>query len=145
MSALHGGDEDVGQVPGADLLLGQCDDDLALLLEKRARVDDREAHDRPVRAVADVVPFDRAVEVHGRARLRTPRFDPEDVPDEHWVEDVLTIERVEPGALWFEEGIGPVRVSKEASELAQPGWSVNIVLAQLRGEWRIVELGFVYP
>ena len=60
---------------------------------------------------------------------RTPRFDPEDVPDEHWVEDVLTIERVEPGALWFEDGIGPVRVSKEASELAQLGWIVNIVLA----------------
>jgi hypothetical protein len=47
--------------------------------------------------------------------------------------------------LWFEGGIGPVRVSKKASDLAEVGWGVNIVLAQLRGEWRIVELGFVYP
>jgi len=38
-----------------------------------------------------------------------------------------------------------VRVSREASDLAQVGWGVNIVLAQLRGKWRIVELGFVYP
>lgn len=38
-----------------------------------------------------------------------------------------------------------MRVSKEAGDLAEVGWGVNIVLAQLRGEWRIVELGFVYP
>ena len=76
---------------------------------------------------------------------KTPRFDPDEVPDERWVEDFLTIERVEPGVLWFEGGIGPVRVSKEASDLAEVGWGVNLVLAQLRGEWRIVELGFVYP
>jgi hypothetical protein len=76
---------------------------------------------------------------------RTPPFDSQGVPDERWVEDFLTIERVEPGVLWFEGGIGPVRVSKEASDLAEVGWGLNIVLAQLRGEWRIVELGFVYP
>jgi hypothetical protein len=76
---------------------------------------------------------------------KTPRFDPDDIPEEHWVEDSLTIERVEPGELWFEDGIGPVRVSTEASDLAEVGWGVNIVLAQLRGEWRIAELGFVYP
>ena len=93
----------------------------------------------------DLPRADRLGRLLHRELERTPRFDPEDVPDEHWVEDVLAIERVEPGALWFEDGIGPVRVSKEASELAQPGWSVNIVLAQLRGEWRIVELGLVYP
>lgn len=76
---------------------------------------------------------------------KTPYFDPDEVPDEHWIEDFLTIARVEPGELWFEDGIGPVRVSKEGSDLAEVGWGVNIVLAQLRGEWRIVELGFVYP
>jgi hypothetical protein len=76
---------------------------------------------------------------------KTPPFDPEDVPDEDWVEDFLVIERVEPGALWFEGGIGPVRVSRKASDLAEVGWGVNVVLARLRDEWRIVELGFVYP
>jgi hypothetical protein len=43
------------------------------------------------------------------------------------------------------ERFWPVRVSREASELAEVGWGVNIVLAQVRGRWRIVELGFVYP
>jgi hypothetical protein len=76
---------------------------------------------------------------------KTPGFDPDDLPDEHWVEDSLTIERVAPGQLWFEGGIGPLRISKMASDLAEVGWSVNLVLAQLQGEWRIVELGFVYP
>jgi hypothetical protein len=38
-----------------------------------------------------------------------------------------------------------VPVSRSASDLAQVGWAVNIVLVQLRGKWRIVELGFVYP
>ncbi len=76
---------------------------------------------------------------------KTPRFAPDDIPDEHWIEDFLTIERVEPGALCFEGGIGPVHVSKAASDLAEVGWGVNIVVAQVRGKWRIVELGFVYP
>jgi hypothetical protein len=76
---------------------------------------------------------------------KTPGFDPDDLPDEHLVEDPLTIERVEPGQLWFEGGVGPLRVSKKASDLAEVGWSVNLALAQLQGEWRIVELGFVYP
>lgn len=75
----------------------------------------------------------------------TPPFDVDDIPEEHWIDDLLAIERVEPGKLWFESDIGPVRVSQEASALARVGWSVNIVLAQWRGHWRIVELGYVYP
>jgi hypothetical protein len=55
-----------------------------------------------------------------------------------WVEDFLAIERVEPGALWFEGGIGPVR-RLEASDLAELGWGVNIVLA--RGINRVVAPG----
>lgn len=75
----------------------------------------------------------------------TPPFDVDDIPEEQWIEDLLAIERVEPGKLWFESGIGPVRVSQEASALAQVGWSVHIVVAQWRGDWHIVELGYVYP
>jgi hypothetical protein len=90
-----------------------------------------------------------AVERGGDAARELPRVERltelEDIPDEHWVEGSLAIERVEAGALWFEGGIGPVRVSKKASDLAEVGWNVNVVLAQLSGEWRIVELGFVYP
>jgi hypothetical protein len=60
-------------------------------------------------------------------------------------QDQLWIERVEPGLLWFDGGIGPVRVPKKASELARPGWAVTITLAKIAGEWRILEVGNVYP
>jgi hypothetical protein len=88
---------------------------------------------------------DRLGELLHDEMAKTPSFDPDDVLGEDWIEDFLAIERVEPGALWFEGGIGPVSVSKKASDLAEVGWGVNIVLARLRGKWRIVELGFVYP
>jgi hypothetical protein len=65
--------------------------------------------------------------------------------DDDYVEDDLTIERVEPGLLWFESGIGPVGVPKAASALAQPGWSVNIVLGRRGKTWHILEVGNVYP
>ena len=61
------------------------------------------------------------------------------------VEDLLPIERVEPGALWFKGDIGPLKVPKEASVLAQAGWSVNVMLAQKRGVWHLLEVGNVYP
>ncbi len=62
-----------------------------------------------------------------------------------FVEDRLVIERVEPGMLWFEGGIGPVEVPEAASALAQPGWSLSVVLERRLGRWRLVETGSVYP
>lgn len=67
------------------------------------------------------------------------------VDDSDYVEDYLTIDRVEPGRLWFEGGIGPVKVSKAASDLAQPGWSLTIGLARTGTGWQVVEAGNVYP
>lgn len=61
------------------------------------------------------------------------------------IEDYLLIERVERGAIWFQEGIGPVKVPREASELAQPGWSASVTLARVGGSWHLVEVGNVYP
>ncbi len=105
----------------------------------------KEAAERGADAAHDLPKADRLGQLLQLELAKTPRVDPDEVPDKQWVEDFLAIERVEPGALWFEGGIGPVPVSREASDLAQVGWGVNIVLAQLRGKWRIVELGFVYP
>jgi hypothetical protein len=69
------------------------------------------------------------------------------VDDKDYVEDSLTIERVEPGALYFVGVAGPLRVPKAASDLALVGWSVFAVLA--RNErvpgWQLVEVGVVYP
>jgi hypothetical protein len=121
---------------------------LAAWLHEQGYISERqrlEAVERGGDAARELPRADRLRELLHDEMAKTPPFDPEEIPDEHWVEDFLAIERVEPSALWFEGEIGPVRVSRKASDLAEVGWGVNIVLAQLRGEWRIVELGFVYP
>lgn len=69
----------------------------------------------------------------------------EGLPDDCFVEDYLPIERVEPGALWFEGGIGPLAVPEAVSELAQVGWEVNVVMARTASGWRLLEVGCVYP
>ncbi len=65
--------------------------------------------------------------------------------DDDYLEDHLFIDRVEPGTLWFEGGVGPLEVPKAVSDLAQSGWSVNVVLGRVRGTWHLVEVGNVYP
>lgn len=67
------------------------------------------------------------------------------VTDDDWIEDQLLIERVESGELWFEGDIGPVIVPGQVSDLARSGWMVTISLARIGGEWRIAEVGNVYP
>ena len=70
---------------------------------------------------------------------------PQGLADDDYVEDYLMIERVDPGALWFESQIGPVKVPKAASDLARPGWSVNVVLGRAGDTWQVLEVGNVYP
>jgi hypothetical protein len=73
------------------------------------------------------------------------RIDANALADEDYVEDHLGIERVDPDALWFEGGIGPLPVPAAAAKLARPGWSINIVLGRVRGKWHVLEVGNVYP
>ncbi len=72
-------------------------------------------------------------------------FDPDVLGEDSIVEGCLTIERIEPGALYFADGIGPVAVSEQASALAEVDWDVNITLAHVDGAWRVLEVGNVYP
>ncbi|HEX2699346.1 MAG TPA: hypothetical protein VHM89_03980 [Acidimicrobiales bacterium] len=58
-----------------------------------------------------------------------------DLADDDIVEDYFTIERVEPGALWLSGDVGPVKIGKEASSLARPGWSVYLVMARSARGW----------
>ncbi len=76
---------------------------------------------------------------------RLPTFDAADIPDDHWVDDYLTITKVEPGALWFEGLDAPLTVSTKTSKAAQPGWTVNVEAVKLDGRWHLVEVGNVYP
>ena len=72
-------------------------------------------------------------------------IDVDDVADDDYLDDHLMVERVEPGQLWFEGGVGPVAVPTAATDLAQPGWSINVVLARTGATWHLVEVGNVYP
>lgn len=108
---------------------------------------------RTAAAVASDLGAEAARDLPRAERLSSILFDHAEATDVHLdtldgadvVEGYLTIERVEPGALWFDSGIGPVSVPRAASELAQPGWSASITLARVKGKWRIVEIGNVYP
>lgn len=78
---------------------------------------------------------------------RTPNVigDRNAVSEGDWVEDSLWIERVEPGALWFKGGIGPLKVPNQISALAQVNWSITVVLIRRLGVWHLLEVGNVYP
>ena len=111
-------------------------------IEKEAADD---AHQRAAEAGRDLPRADKLGE-HLFRLTRQTRLpaDVDDIADEDWVEDNLPITRVEDGRLWFGE-VGPVAVPKDASDLAEVGWDVNIVLARVGGRWQAVEVGRVYP
>lgn len=136
---------------GQDLLraAGTVTKSLAKWLHQQGWIDDDAvavAVDRGGDAARDLPKADKLAGLLGDLAQRAPRIDdPDAVADEDWVEDYLQIERVEPGALWFAGGVGPLEVPKQASALAEVGWSVNVVLARVRGAWHLVEVGNVYP
>lgn len=103
-----------------------------------------DATDRGTDAARDLPRADRLGRLlHHESQRAT--LDPKSLPDEDYIEDYLIIERVDPGVLWFEGGVGPVPVKKEISSVAQPGWSVSITLGRSRGVWQILAAGNVYP
>jgi hypothetical protein len=104
-----------------------------------------EAGDRAWEAVRDLPIADRLGMLLHEATDQAPAIDPDDVPDEDWVEDYVAITDVEPGKIWFEGGVGPIAVPREASDLARPGWSAFVTAARIRGRWRLLEVGVVYP
>ncbi len=67
-----------------------------------------------------------------------------ELADDDFYEEYAVVTQVEPGRIWF-DGRGPVAVPTEASDLAQVGWQVNVVLGRGPAGWQILELGHVYP
>ncbi|MGH3822625.1 MAG: hypothetical protein ACRDRA_07260 [Pseudonocardiaceae bacterium] len=82
--------------------------------------------------------------LHEHARA-APAFDLDALGADDMIEDYVVVERVGSGALHFDGGIGPVRVSVRACELAEVGWAVTATLARVGRDWRFVEVGNVYP
>jgi len=86
---------------------------------------------------------DRLGEILYQAMRASPPLRDE-LADQDYYEDMAPITRIEPGKLWFDD-VGPVAVPAEATDLAEVGWEVNIVLGRGRWGWQILELGNVYP
>ena len=81
---------------------------------------------------------------------RHPANAPEDLPDGDYHNDQFTIIKIEPGQLHLDalqEGEAPIvlRLPKSVTAKAKPGWSVLFELARVRGTWRILGVGNVYP
>ena len=76
---------------------------------------------------------------------QAPAIDPDAVADEDWVENYLAITDVEPGKIWFDGGVGPIAVPREASDLARPSWSAFVTAARIGASWHLLEVGLVYP
>ncbi len=137
-------------IAGQELLraAGTVTKKLTAWLHEQGYVDDnaREiAAERGADAARDLPRAEKLAELLYEESLGTSPSGLDDLPEQDVIEGTLEIERVQPGALFFEDGAGPVAVSKQASTLAQVGWSVTVVLARLDAAWRIVEVGNVYP
>lgn len=121
---------------------------LATWLYEQGYVSDIErelAVDQGTDAARDLPRAERLASLLYDQSRATPDFDPGGLGGKDFVEDYLIIEHIEPGALYFAGGIGPLAVSEQASELAEVGWGVNITLARITGTWWVVEVGNVYP
>jgi hypothetical protein len=104
-----------------------------------------EAGDRACAATRDLPRADRLGALLHEVTDQAPAIDPDDVDDEDWVEDYLEIVDVQPGKIWFGNGVGPIAVPRKASDLARPGWSAFVTAARIDKRWQLLEVGVVYP
>jgi hypothetical protein len=121
---------------------------LVAWLEEQGELSAEVAHEAQQRArvaVRDLPRAARLAEILFDAVESAPRVNVDRLEDTNYIEDELTISRVEPERVWFEDDIGPVKVPKAASNLARVGWTVSLALGRVRGQWRVVQVGGVYP
>lgn len=111
-----------------------------------------EAADQGRTASRDLPRADRAAQILFDAARKTG-VDPNALDDEDYLDfDHYTIARIEPGKLWLkiftrrgEETLGPIAVPEGATALLRAGWDIGCALGRIRGQWRIIEMGNVYP
>lgn len=79
-------------------------------------------------------------------------LDPNAFRDEDYHDfDHYTIVKIEPGKIWVEsftgggETIGPVLVPEKATAFLRANWNISCSLGRIRGRWRVLEMGNVYP
>ena len=76
--------------------------------------------------------------------------DIEDIADEDYMSEQFTIKKVETDKLhlepdWEEGDEIVLSVPTSVSSKTREGWSVSLELVRIRGEWRILGVGNVYP
>jgi len=127
---------------------------IANWLHEKGYVDDVQRDltlDRGTEAARHLPRAERLANLLYQQSRRTPTFDWDTLASDDLVEDQLVVTRVEGNDLYFTgllaavDSIGPVKVDQKAAALAQVGWRVTLTLARLRGTWKIVEVGNVYP
>jgi hypothetical protein len=117
-------------------------------LRANGHIDAPEAHqaeERASEAARDLPVADRLGQILHDAAASAPPFDLDAVAEEDFIEDYLAITDVEPGRIWFEDGVGPFEVPRAASDLARPGWSMFVTAVRAGQKWHLLEVGFVYP
>ena len=73
-----------------------------------------------------------------------------EVDDDDYYDDQLTIKKVEAAKLAFDpflDGEEDIVISlpKSVTSKAKAGWSVTMEIARIKGKWRILGIGNVYP
>jgi hypothetical protein len=88
-----------------------------------------------VRGARDLPRAERLANLLYQQCRRGPVVNPNAIDFTDIIEGRLMIERVEPGELYFEGGIGPLLVSDEAPALAKVGREVYVTLVRIAGRW----------
>jgi hypothetical protein len=96
------------------------------------------------RRAADEIPRAKRLATLLRPLAREAPSEPRSSEDDV-VEDFFRIDRVEPGRIWLEQDVGPIDVPEAASDIAEPGWWIDVVAMRLGGTWHLGEVGNVYP
>ncbi|MCL5053846.1 MAG: hypothetical protein M1447_08570 [Gammaproteobacteria bacterium] len=140
----------VQKVMGSQELLrssGTVTKKLAAWLYEQGYVSESErdlAMDQGARAARDLPPAEHLANLLYKQCAEVPDCDPDALDEEDTVEDQLTIERIETGALYFSGEIGPLAVSERASELAKVGWDNYASLVRIADIWWLDKVGNVY-
>lgn len=117
-------------------------------LNANGHIDSTEAHqaeERASEASRDLPAAHRLGQMLHDLAVSSPPLDLDAVADDDFIEDYLAITDVEPGRIWFDDGVGPFEVPRAASDLARPGWSMFVTAVRSGQRWHLLEVGFVYP
>ncbi|HLG19833.1 MAG TPA: hypothetical protein VI895_08490 [Bdellovibrionota bacterium] len=111
-----------------------------------------EGAEKGAEAGRDLPRAERAARILYEA-MQKSAVDPTELSEEDFLDfDHFTISKLRTGQLWLtnfeggkEQALGPIAVPSKATELLQEGWDVGCALGRVRGKWRLVEVGNIYP